>query len=140
MHELIQTIRTRTKAGEGPYEIVKDLGLSRRKLIAAIGTLSSPPSALSEEAVMLVGTGGPVCAVVSATGRSVKARLEETPGWSVRIEDRGQMPSLLIDGPERAKLKLGESKVYPSFSDHTPVEANRNVDMWADGPTNSDDT
>jgi hypothetical protein len=131
MQQLINEIRSRAESGESAYDIFASLEVSRTELIAAIGELSGAPPSLSEQAVMLKGQSGPICAVVSAEGRSARIKLKGDPGWAVYVGDEhGGMPSLTIMGPEKAKLKLGDNKVYPSFSDHKPMGTDRNLNLW----------
>lgn len=145
MQQLINEIRSRAGSGESAYDIFSDLDASRTELVAAIGELSGAPPSLSEQAVMLKGQCGPICAVVSAEGRSARIKLKGDPGWAVYVGDEhGGMPSLTIMGPEKAKLKLGDNKVYPSFSDFKPVGRERNFDLWTrsyepDEPTEDED-
>lgn len=131
MRGLIEEIRSRFERGQSPADILHEMNLSRPELIAAIWELEEAPTRLSEQAVMLEGESGPLCAVVSAEAGSVRVGLKTEPGWSIYVAGDAAMPTLAITGPEKAKLKLGDSKVYPSFSDHKPLSRKRNFELWS---------
>lgn len=127
MSALTEEIRSRADKGQSPYDIIGDMGLTKTELIEALGDLPAPPSSM-EEAVMLEGVSGPLFTKVTAEKNVVSVQLKEK--WTVKVSGQGPMPRLTVDGPKRADFRLGDSKVFPSFSSHNPVQPNRDIDIW----------